>query len=36
MIAGTLITLLPDRKGAYATTQMSLGEAANFEETSHV
>src|SRR5688572_25697687 len=36
MIAGTLITLLPDRKGAFATQQMSLGEAANFEETSSV
>jgi cytochrome c-type biogenesis protein CcmF len=36
MIAGTLITLLPDRKGAFATQPASLGEAANFEETSNV
>jgi cytochrome c-type biogenesis protein CcmF len=30
---GTMITLLPDRKGAFTTPQLSLGKTAVFEET---
>ncbi|MBZ5495804.1 MAG: heme lyase CcmF/NrfE family subunit [Acidobacteriia bacterium] len=33
MVFGTLITLLPDRKGAFGTPQLSLGRSAAFEES---
>jgi cytochrome c-type biogenesis protein CcmF len=33
MFFGTMVTLLPDRKGAFATPQLSLGKTAVFEET---
>jgi cytochrome c-type biogenesis protein CcmF len=32
MVLGTLVTLLPDRKGAFASPRLGLGEAATVEE----
>ena len=36
MILGTLVTLLPDRKGAFTTPQLALGEAASLEDTLNI
>jgi cytochrome c-type biogenesis protein CcmF len=33
MVFGTLITLLPDRKGAFTTPQLSLDQSVHFEES---
>ncbi len=36
MILGTLVTLLPDRKGAFTTPQVALSEAASLEDTLNI